>query len=205
MELLGHRQLGASQSQTWQALNNPAILQQAIPGCERFEKISETEYSVTVALKIGPVSAKFNGKVNLKDIVAPSSYALVFEAQGGMAGFGKGESKVTLTPSDQGGCELSYTVNSQVGGKIAQLGQRLIEGAAKSLADDFFKRFENALISELDTKANQSIATVDGANSDSPNPDEPLYLESNPFARKALYGITFAVAVLLIYFWVTLK
>ena len=92
-----------------------------------------------------------------------------------------------------------------MGGKIAQLGQRLIEGAAKSLADDFFKRFENALISELDTKANQSIATVDGANSDSPNPDEPLYLESNPFARKALYGITFAVAVLLIYFWVTLK
>ena len=93
MELLGHRQLGASQSQTWQALNNPAILQQAIPGCERFEKISETEYSVTVALKIGPVSAKFNGKVNLKDIVAPSSYALVFEAQGGMAGFGKANQK----------------------------------------------------------------------------------------------------------------
>ena len=196
MELLGHRQLGASQTQAWQALNDPAVLKLSIPGCERFERVSDTEYSLTVALKIGPVAAKFNGKVLLNDINPPNSYSLAFEAQGGMAGFGKGESKVTLTPSAEGGCELSYSVCSQVGGKIAQLGQRLIEGAAKSLADDFFKRFEAALIESL-------------AQNSQPAPEskteEPLYLESNPFARKALYGITFAVAMLLLYFWLSLK
>jgi len=201
MELLGHRHLGASQSQAWQALNDPEILKQSIPGCEKFERVSDTEYALTVALKIGPVSAKFTGKVFLNDIVVPSSYSLVFEAQGGMAGFGKGESKVTLAPSAQGGCELSYTVNSQVGGKIAQLGQRLIEGAAKSLADDFFKRFESALNESL-SKTGVNNAT-DTANAQ--NTPETFYLESNPFARKALYGITFAVALLLLYYWVTLK
>ena len=112
--------------------------------CEKFELVTENEYAVTVAVKIGPVSAKFNGKVKLADIQAPVSYALQFEAQGGVAGFGQGESKVELTPHE-GGCELKYTVHSKVGGKIAQLGQRLIDGVAKSLAEDFFKRFEEAL------------------------------------------------------------
>jgi|CryBogDrversion2_7_1035282.scaffolds.fasta_scaffold23199_2 carbon monoxide dehydrogenase subunit G len=205
MELLGHRQLGASQSQAWQALNDPNILKQAIPGCERFERISDTEYGVTVALKIGPVAAKFNGKVFLNDIVAPHSYSLAFEAQGGMAGFGKGQSKVTLKPTTSEECELSYTVQSQVGGKIAQLGQRLIEGAAKSLADDFFTRFEKALVNELSHGEELAPSGVDASTPSNSNIHEPLYLESNPFARKALYGITFAVALLLIYFWITLK
>jgi hypothetical protein len=98
-----------------------------------------------VALKIGPVAAKFTGKVSLMDIVPPNSYALQFEAQGGIAGFGKGESKVELKPVE-GGVELTYTVHSQVGGKIAQLGQRLIDGVAKTLAEDFFTRFEEQLI-----------------------------------------------------------
>jgi carbon monoxide dehydrogenase subunit G len=101
-------------------------------------------YAVGVALKIGPVAAKFTGKVSLMDIVPPESYALQFEAQGGIAGFGKGESKVELKPVD-GGVELNYTVHSQVGGKIAQLGQRLIDGVAKTLAEDFFTRFEEQL------------------------------------------------------------
>ena len=213
MELIGHRQLGASQPRAWQALNDPAILKQAIPGCERFERVSDTEYALTVALKIGPVSAKFNGKVFLSDIIAPQSYSLVFEAQGGMAGFGKGESKVKLTPSPDGGCELTYTVQSQVGGKIAQLGQRLIEGAAKSLADDFFKRFDHALQADMDqnTLLNAQLALESGGTgtettlSGGTGTPQQLYLESNPFARRALYGITFAAALLLIYFWVTLK
>jgi len=209
MELLGHRQLGASQLQAWRALNDPAILKQAIPGCERFERVSDTEYALTVALKIGPVAAKFNGKVFLKDISAPDSYSLVFEAQGGMAGFGKGESKVKLTPIAEGGCELTYTVQSQVGGKIAQLGQRLIEGAAKSLADDFFKRFDKALEDELNQNGGFDPAASTQASSQASDgqvrPDQSLYLESNPFARKALYGITFAASLLLLYFWLTLK
>ena len=97
-----------------------------------------------VAIKIGPVSAKFAGEVTLQDIDPPNGYALVFDAQGGVAGFGKGESKVTLTDNAQG-CELHYTVQSRIGGKLAQLGQRLIDGAAKSLAEDFFRRFDEAL------------------------------------------------------------
>jgi carbon monoxide dehydrogenase subunit G len=144
MDMQGSRPLAVSQQQAWTSLNDPEILKKCIPGCEKFELVNENEYAVTVAVKIGPVSAKFNGKVKLADIQAPVSYALQFEAQGGVAGFGQGESKVELMPRE-GGCELHYTVHSKVGGKIAQLGQRLIDGVAKSLAEDFFKRFDEAL------------------------------------------------------------
>lgn len=144
MDMQGNRLLAVSQQQAWDSLNDPEMLKSCIPGCEKFELVTENEYAVTVAVKIGPVSAKFNGKVKLADIQAPVSYALQFEAQGGVAGFGQGESKVELMPHE-GGCELKYTVHSKVGGKIAQLGQRLIDGVAKSLAEDFFKRFEEAL------------------------------------------------------------
>lgn len=144
MDMQGNRQLGVSQQQAWDALNDPAILKVCIPGCEKFELTEENQYAVLVAVKIGPVAAKFNGKVRLADIQAPTSYSLQFEAQGGVAGFGQGESKVELV-ANEGGCELRYTVHSKVGGKIAQLGQRLIDGVAKSLAEDFFKRFELAL------------------------------------------------------------
>jgi len=144
MDMHGNRQLSVTQQQAWDALNDAEILKACIPGCEKFELTTEHEYAVMVAVKIGPVSAKFNGKVSLADIQAPSSYALQFEAQGGVAGFGQGESKVELLPNE-GGCELRYAVHSKVGGKIAQLGQRLIDGVAKSLAEDFFKRFDEAL------------------------------------------------------------
>lgn len=144
MDMQGNRQLGVSQQQAWDALNDATILKACIPGCEKFELTAENQYAVLVAVKIGPVAAKFNGKVTLADIQAPNSYALQFEAQGGVAGFGQGESKVELVANAQG-CELRYTVHSKVGGKIAQLGQRLIDGVAKSLAEDFFKRFDLAL------------------------------------------------------------
>jgi hypothetical protein len=117
------------------------------------------------------VAAKFSGTVKLMHIQPPHSYALQFEAQGGVAGFGKGESKVSLTPHPEG-CELNYTVHSKVGGKIAQLGQRLIDGAAKSLAEDFFKRFEEEL-----KKSN-----VAQAQSDS-NSDQPSTPSANPTSR----------------------
>ncbi|MDP9990716.1 carbon monoxide dehydrogenase subunit G [Variovorax boronicumulans] len=166
MEMLGNRRLGVTQQQAWEALNDPETLKKCIPGCDKFELTGENQYSVGLALKIGPVSAKFSGKVVLSDIVAPDGYKLTFEGQGGVAGFAKGSSSVTLkpvagaaeapvaadaAPADgapaeaapaPAGCELDYTVQAQVGGKIAQLGQRLIDGAAKSTADDFFKRFE---------------------------------------------------------------
>jgi carbon monoxide dehydrogenase subunit G len=144
MDMQGQRVLRVTQAQAWDALNDAEILKSCIPGCDKFELTEPNVYNVGVAIKIGPVSAKFTGKVTLTDIQAPNSYALNFEAQGGVAGFGKGESKVSLHPHAEG-CELQYTVHSTVGGKLAQLGQRLIDGAAKSLAEDFFKRFDEAL------------------------------------------------------------
>ena len=144
MDMQGQRQLFVTQQQAWEALNNPDMLKACIPGCDKFELTEANVYNVGVAIKIGPVSAKFTGKVTLSDIQPPTSYALQFEAQGGVAGFGKGQSQVSLTPNAEG-CELNYTVHSTVGGKLAQLGQRLIDGAAKSLAEDFFRRFDEAL------------------------------------------------------------
>lgn len=144
MDMQGSRTLAVTQQQAWEALNDPEILKACIPGCEKFEPTEANTYNVGTAIKIGPVAARFNGRVVLSDIVPPQSYKMSFDAQGGVAGFGKGESSVQLTPAGSG-CELSYTVHSTVGGKIAQLGQRLIDGVAKSLAEDFFRRFDEAL------------------------------------------------------------
>ncbi len=145
MEMQGKRTLTATQQQTWDALNDPEMLRSCVPGCDRMDPDGEGAYLVGMKVKIGPVSAKFSGRIVLSDVVAPESYQLSFEGQGGVAGFGKGNSRVSLSPAEDGGCELNYTVNAQVGGKIAQLGQRLIDGAAKSMADDFFKRFDEQM------------------------------------------------------------
>lgn len=141
MDMQASRQLAVTQQQAWDALNDPQVLKLCIPGCERIEESAADQYVVGVAVKIGPVAAKFNGKIKLSDIHAPNSYTIGFDGQGGAAGFGKGTAKVSLAPSDAG-CELAYTVHAQVGGKIAQLGQRLVDGAAKSMAEDFFRSFD---------------------------------------------------------------
>ncbi len=150
MEMQASRTLAASQSQAWAALNDPEVLKLCIPGCEKIEPTGENQYSVAMALKIGPVSAKFAGKITLSDIVPPESYTIAFDGSGGVAGFGKGNAQVRLVPLPAGDagqehCELHYTVHATVGGKIAQLGQRLIDGAAKGMAEDFFKRFDNEM------------------------------------------------------------
>jgi hypothetical protein len=144
MEMQGSRQLAITQQQAWDALNDPSVLKVCIPGCDKVEPTGENQYSIAMALKIGPVAAKFTGKIALSDINPPQSYTISFEGQGGPAGFGKGSAKVQLTPNDRGNA-LSYSVQASVGGKIAQLGQRLIDGAAKSMAEDFFKRFDEAM------------------------------------------------------------
>lgn len=144
MDMQGSRQLAITQQQAWNALNDPEVLKTCIPGCDKVEASGENQYSIGMAIKIGPVSAKFTGKITLSDIQPPSSYKLNFEGQGGPAGFGKGDSNVSLTPNANG-CELAYTVHASVGGKIAQLGQRLIDGAAKVMAEDFFKRFDKEM------------------------------------------------------------
>jgi carbon monoxide dehydrogenase subunit G len=150
MEMQASRTLAVSQQQAWEALNDPEVLKLCIPGCEKVEATGDNQYAVSMALKIGPVSAKFAGKITLSDIVPPESYTIAFDGSGGVAGFGKGNAQVKLVPlpadaAGQESCELHYTVHATVGGKIAQLGQRLIDGAAKSMAEDFFKRFDGEM------------------------------------------------------------
>ena len=144
MDMQASRQLAVTQQQAWDALNDPEVLKVCIPGCDKVQATEPGRYVVGVAVKIGPVSARFNGKITLGDMNPPSSYTLAFDGQGGAAGFGKGTAKVTLAPNDAG-CELGYTVHAQVGGKIAQLGQRLVDGAARSMSEDFFKRFDDEM------------------------------------------------------------
>ncbi len=144
MEMQATRALGVTQQQAWQALNDPEVLKLCIPGCDKVEATAENEYDIGMALRIGPVSAKFKGHISLSDIVPPTSYRISFEGQGGPAGFGKGSAQVSLTPNASG-CELAYSVTASVGGKVAQLGQRLIDGAARSLAEDFFRRFDEEM------------------------------------------------------------
>ena len=141
MDMQGSRQLAVTQQQAWDALNNPEVLKTCIPGCDKVEATADNQYAVGMALKIGPVAAKFTGKITLSDINPPNSYNIAFDGQGGVAGHGKGSAAVKLEPNPQG-CLMTYVVNAQVGGKIAQMGQRLIDGVAKSMAEDFFKRFD---------------------------------------------------------------
>lgn len=135
MEMQASRTLAVSQQQAWEALNDPEVLKLCIPGCDKFAPAGNNQYAVAMAVKIGPVSAKFAGKITLADIVPPESYTIAFDGSGGVAGFGKGTARVLLVPlpvdgAGQDSCELNYTVHASVGGKIAQLGQRLIDGAA---------------------------------------------------------------------------
>ena len=160
MDMQGSRQLAITQQQAWDALNDPNVLKTCIPGCDKVEPSGENQFTIGMALKIGPVSAKFAGKITLSDIQAPSSYKINFEGQGGPAGFGKGDAAVTLTPN-LAGCELAYTVHASVGGKIAQLGQRLIDGAAKAMAEDFFKRFDNEMQRQYPDVYAAKAATAD--------------------------------------------
>ena len=140
MEMNGSRTVPADIDTTWRALNDPEVLKACIPGCESVERVSDNEYRLTMTARVGPVSARFTGRIVLADIVAPTSYTLSFEGQGGAAGFAKGEARVTLT-ADEPGTRIDYQVKSQVGGKLAQIGSRLVDGAAAKVADDFFARF----------------------------------------------------------------
>lgn len=140
MDFSGEYRIPAPRQKVWEALNDPAILQQAIPGCESLEKTSDTEMKAAVRMRIGPVSAKFGGKVTLSDFDPPSSYRISGEGQGGAAGFAKGGAVVKLA-EDGSDTVLTYAADAQVGGKIAQVGARLIEGTAKKLADEFFSKF----------------------------------------------------------------
>ena len=144
MEMQGSRQLAVTQQQAWEAINDPQVLQACIPGCESMQADGPDRYTVVMAVRIGPVAARFNGKVALSDVQAPQSCTIAFDGQGGAAGFGMGSAKVRLSPLDTG-CLLAYEATAQVGGKIAQVGQRLVDGVARSMAEDFFRRFDEEM------------------------------------------------------------
>ena len=147
MEMSGEQLIPATQAQTWAALNDPEILKACVPGCESIEKSAENEYVVRMTARIGPVSAKFKGKLALSDLNPPNSYSIAFEGQGGVAGFGKGGAKVQLAP-ESSNTKLSYQVKANVGGKLAQIGSRLVDAAAKKLAEDFFNAFNAKVASQ---------------------------------------------------------
>ena len=144
IEMTGEYILPLPRDAVWSALNDPEFLQRCIPGCESLEKLSETEFVAIVRLAVGPVKARFKGKVQLQDLNPPQSYTIVGEGEGGIAGFTKGNAAVTLTDVAEG-TNLSYRAQAQIGGKIAQLGQRLVAGTAKKIADLFFANCAAAL------------------------------------------------------------
>jgi len=147
MELAQSRTIAAPPAAVWAALNDPVVLKACIPGCEKLDRVSDTEWQAMVATRIGPVQARFNGRVQLADLQPPTAYTLRFDGQGGAAGFASGEARVTLSPAGDSTTTLDYTAKAKVGGKIAQLGSRLIDGAAAKLADDFFTRFAERMAS----------------------------------------------------------
>ena len=191
MDMQGSRQLAVTQQQAWDALNDPEVLKACIPGCDNIEPTGENAYALVNAIKVGPVSAKFKGAIQLADIQAPDSYTINFEGNGGVAGFGKGSAKVALTPNEAG-CELAYTVNATVGGKIAQVGQRLIDGVAKSMAESFFKRFDEEMRSRYPAPEPGAAAAT---------PQAPAKIPGGEAGVPAWVWILVAIAVIVAVGW----
>jgi hypothetical protein len=157
MEMSGEQLIPAPQQTVWNALNDPQVLKACVPGCESITPTGDNEYQVLMVARVGPVSAKFKGKLTLSDIKPPHSYAIAFEGQGGPAGFAKGGAKVAL--STQGmTTKLAYDVKASVGGKLAQSGSRLIDAAAKKVADDFFRNF-NERMSAAEADPEQTVVS----------------------------------------------
>jgi carbon monoxide dehydrogenase subunit G len=144
MTMNGEYQLAVPPQTVWEKLNDPETLKACIPGCEELNKSSDTEFQAVATVKIGPVKARFKGRVTLSDLDPPNGYKISGQGDGGVAGFAKGSATVKLAPKD-GGTLLTYDVEAQIGGKLAQLGQRLVNGAAKKVADDFFQNFAKAV------------------------------------------------------------
>src|SRR5690348_16645098 len=144
MDMTGEYRVAAPQKEVWDALNDPDILKQCISGCEEVQRTSPTEFTAKVQARVGPVSARFSGKVTLSDLDPPVGYTISGEGTGGVAGFAKGSAKVALE-EDGGETVMRYGVQAQVGGKLAQIGSRLVDGTARKLADQFFDRFAAAV------------------------------------------------------------
>lgn len=145
VDMSGEERIAAPVQKVWEALNDPEILKACIPGCESLEKTSDTHLAAVVSLKIGPIKAKFNGQVELKNLNPPNSYTIAGEGKGGVAGFAKGGADVVLVADGADATVLTYTAKADVGGKIAQLGSRLIQSTSKKLAGEFFSKFNETV------------------------------------------------------------
>jgi hypothetical protein len=171
MELTGSRQIAADRAAVWAALNDPEVLKAAIPGCQSMSGDAASGFHATVKQKVGPVSATFQGAVTLSNVVPGESYTIAGEGKGGAAGFAKGSADVRLEDSE-GGTLLSYAVKANVGGKLAQLGARLIDGFAKKMADQFFENFQAAVEGPAPGAAAASAPAAVAAAA--PAPEEPV-------------------------------
>ncbi len=171
MDMSGDRIIPAPRDVVWRALNDPAVLKAAIPGCQELEMTGEHAMRAVAAVKVGPVQTRFAGKVSLHDVDAPNAYRIEGEGQGGAAGFAKGGAAVRLADAD-GGTRLSYDVKAQVGGKLAQLGGRMVDATAKQMADAFFSRFATEM-----ERRQSSVGASDKAAPSSAEPNPPASID----------------------------
>ncbi len=197
MNLSGERLIPASVDRTWVALNDPGTLQSCIAGCRSLERTADDEFAAVMAVKIGPVNATFKGRLKLTNVLPMQSYTINFDGQGGVAGFGKGSADVSLQP-DAGGTRLSYTAQAQVGGKIAQIGSRLVDAAAAKISEDFFTAFEKQV--GAGAAAVPGIAESGPAAAETPRPDQaaapPVPMPATPPGSRRLLWWAVAAAAL---------
>src|SRR6476661_244246 len=193
MELSNTRTVPLPRAVVWNALNDPAVLKDCLPGCESLEADGEHAWRVVMAARVGPVSARFNGRMSMADIREPESYTLQFDGQGGAAGFARGDARVTLKPLADDQTEMSYVAKAQIGGKLAQIGSRLVDGAAAKMADDFFARFVTRAAGPAASTAAADVVPAD----DTVTPIAPA--GGSPWIR---YVAIVAIAVVLIVLYV---
>jgi carbon monoxide dehydrogenase subunit G len=173
MDMTGEQRIPAPRPVVWDALLDPEVLKACIPGCEKVTKTSDTEYTADVVAKVGPVKAKFTGAVTLGDLDPPNSCTISGEGKGGPAGFAKGSAKVALADAPEGGTLLTYTVAANVGGKLAQIGSRLIDGVARKMADDFFSTFNEIAAQRAPAPAPATAAAAPAPTAAPPPTPEP--------------------------------
>jgi uncharacterized protein len=173
MELTENHSLPVPQQRAWEALNDTAVLKACIPGCESIEPDGDNAWAVALMAAVGPVKARFKGRMELTDVEAPNRYTINFEGQGGAAGFGKGSAQVMLESAGDDATTLSYTASAQVGGKLAQIGSRLVDGAARKIAAEFVKRFGEQLGVDASAAEAAEVAQTDDDNAaEAPSGDE---------------------------------
>lgn len=198
MDMTGEYRIAAPREKVWEALNDPEILKICIPGCEELNKDSDTELSAKVSTKVGPVSAKFTGKVTLSDINPPEGYKITGEGQGGVAGFAKGGAEVKLE-EDGNETVLTYTATAQVGGKLAQIGSRLIDSTAKKMAGQFFGKFAEEIGEGPAPDTEAPDAQSAGISNESATADADKQRESNGISPAIwISGLIAAVVVVLL-------